>query len=346
MLISVAAMANDLRTNFASTIDAIGQEAVQNREAPGVSIAVAEGSKIIYVKGFGFANLTTNEKATPGHVFRLASVTKQFTAAAIMQLVDAGKINLDDPLTAHFSDFPPEAKKVTVAHVLQHTSGVGIEDGLKRLAEIYHQSSNRRALQSEPTPVTFSFEAGSEYRYSNVGYYLLGVLIEEVSGQTYAEYLKEHIFDPVGMKNSGYGPSNFSTPKHAQGYRVDKNDEFQNERRFNMAIPFSAGGLVSTVEDLILWQRALITGKVVSQESYKRMRTTGVLNSGKKFNSGFGLFVGTDDGLRAIKHGGNISGFSSALAYYSQRDITIAVQTNLRNGNSREILKRIEKEIF
>ena len=345
VLVSTVATASDLRVDFVTKIDSIAEEAIQNGEAPGVSIALAEGAEIIYAKGFGFANLTTKEKATANHIYRLASVTKQFTAAAVMQLVDSGKIDLNEPITTYFPEFSAEAENVTVTHLLQHTSGMAIEGGLKRLVKMYPKPANDKDANPEGSTIVFGFEAGSQFQYSNVGYYMLGVIIEKVSGQRYADYLKEHIFEPVGMNDSGYGPSDYPTSQYARGYRLD-GEEFKDERKYDMSIPFAAGGLVSTVGDLVLWQRALISGEVVSPESYKRMRTTGVLNSGKRFNHGFGLFVGHDDGLRAIKHAGKIMGFSSATAYYSQRDITLVVLTNLRNGNSRQILNRIEDDIF
>lgn len=345
LLMSTFSVASDLRVNFGEKIDRIGEEAIANNEAPGISIAMAEGDEIIYAKGFGYANLGTQEEATPNHIFRLASVSKQFTSASIMQLVDAGKVNTADPITKYFPDFPPAAQKVHVSHLLQHTSGIGIEGGLKILSKYFHRSEN----DTEPIPegygIVFDFEAGEKFMYSNTAYYLLGIIIEQVSGQLFSDYLQEHIFDPVGMKNTAYGPSDYPTSQFARGYRLD-GEEFKDERKFDMSIPFGAGGLVSTVGDLVLWQQALVNGRVVSPESFTRMRETGVLNSGKRFNGGFGIFVGHDNGSRVISHSGNISGFSSALTYFPRTDITIAVQTNLRNGNSREILKRISTALF
>jgi len=343
-LVSASVQA-ELKSTFAKVVDSIAKDVIKEDGTPGMSIAVAKGSEIIHAKGYGYADITDKKKAKSDHIYRIGSVTKQFTSAAIMQLVEQGKINLDDPLTKYVPDFPSPGENVTVTHLLQHTSGIRSYTNLASFMRLIKEPTTHQQLIDIVSEVEFDFQPGEEFRYNNSGYYLLGVIIEQVSGQTYADYLKDHVYPKAGLTDTGYGANEYPTPQHARGYML-ANKKFKDERYMDMSRPFAAGSLESTVEDLMRWNYALRNGKVVSAESYEMMTTNGTLNNGEKIQYGFGLFVGEMDGRPMVQHGGGIHGFSCMMAYFPDEDVALAVLTNLRQGHGGQITMNIAKELF
>jgi CubicO group peptidase (beta-lactamase class C family) len=278
------------------------------------TVLVAEHGKIIYKKGFGDANMEWGIPNDPVTKFRLGSITKQFTSMLIMQLVEKGKVKLDDKLSDYLPYYRKDTgEKVTIHHLLTHTSGIPSYTGLPN----FFQDISR-----DPYPVEefikkycsgdLEFEPGTKFKYNNSGYFLLGAIVEQVTGKTYENALQENILDPLNLKNTGYDHHDPILPKRAAGY--EKNfDGFVNAAYLDMSIPYAAGALYSTVEDLYLWDQALYTEKLLSNK-YKEIMFTPFLSN---YAYGWGVrktaLEGSRDSLTTISHGGGINGFNTLI---------------------------------
>ena len=288
------------------------------------SVLVARGNDIILDKGYGFANLEWNIPNSPTTKFRLGSITKQFTAACILLLEERGKLSVDDPVKKYMPDAPAAWGTITIFNLLTHTSGIPNFTGFPD----YHST--------EPFPVApaelvarfrdkpLDFEPGAKWNYSNSGYVLLGYLIEKITGESYAKFVQENIFTPLGMKDSGYDSNAAITLQRASGYSPAPGGII-NTSYIDMTVPFSAGGLYSTTEDLLRWEQALFGGKVLSAASLEKMTTP------FKNDYAFGLTVQTMYGRKAIHHEGGIEGFNTDLEYFPEGKLTVIVLANL-NG--------------
>lgn len=297
---------------------------------PGASVLVAKKGQVIYHKAFGMANLELDVALRPEHVFRIGSVTKQFTGAAIMQLAEQGKLSLQDDLTKFIPDYPTQGKKITVEHLLTHTSGIKSYTGMEEWTdEVRRKDFTVSALIDYFKNQPMDFEPGTKYEYNNSGYILLGYIIEKVSEQTYAEYVTEHFFKPLGMKNSWYGDVAPVIKNRAAGYsQADVAGTYSNAPYLSMTQPYAAGSLLSTVEDLYTWTKALHSGKVVKSESLKKMTTPYILSDGSNTHYGYGLQMGNLLGSPTVEHSGGINGFLSDLIYLPEEDVCVAILTN------------------
>ena len=290
------------------------------------SVLVARGDQVLLSKGYGSANLEWSIPNDPTTKFRLGSITKQFTAASILLLEERGKLNIDDPVRKYMPDAPAAWDKVTIYNLLTHTSGIPSFTGFPDYSETEPFAVTPKNLVARFRNKPLEFDPGSKWSYSNSGYALLGYLIETISGETYADFVKKNIFSPLGMKDSGYD-SNTAVIKHrASGY-VPTPTGTENAGFIHMSVPFSAGALYSTTEDLLKWERGLFGGKLVSAASLKKMTTP--------FKQGyaFGVGVATIDGKTQIAHSGGIEGFNTFLSYSPDDQTTVAVLGNL-NGQS------------
>ena len=231
-------------------------------------------------KGKRLANVELDVKASPSTVYRIGSLTKQFTAAAIMRLVETGKISLDDPIEKHLPDYPVGGRRITIRHLLTHTSGIKSYTGLgpkfwdDRRLDYSHE---KLIALFKDEPRTFSRK---KYLYNNSGYYLLGVIIEKVTGESYGSHMKKTLFDPLGLSSTMYCDNEPLVKQRAAGYQVVLG-VVQNAAPLSMKAPFSAGALCSSVTDLVAWTSALMNGKVVSRASLDQMITPATLNDGK-----------------------------------------------------------------
>jgi CubicO group peptidase (beta-lactamase class C family) len=282
---------------------------------------VAKDGKVILAKGYGMAD---REKSIPNTVdtrFQIGSVTKQFTSTAIMQLVAAGKIGLDDPAVKYLADFPKGSwDNITIRHLLCHQSGI----------HNYTDIGGFMAQRAEPITIPeliakfkdlpLEFEPGSQFKYSNSGYAVLGVILEKVSGEKYADYLQKHIFNVVGMKNSGY--LDYSLPLLATGYQTDTTKQVAPSIKVTPNMPYAAGALYSTVGDMLLWDRALNGETIVSQSTLKQMWTA------NKDNYGFGWVVDTLYKHPRVWHNGGIDGFVSEFHRYPNDGVCIVLFSN------------------
>jgi CubicO group peptidase (beta-lactamase class C family) len=309
----------------ADTFDAVVRPFAADGRFMG-AVLVARGDAILFSKAYGSANLEWRIPNDTSTKFRIGSITKQFTAALILLLEQDGRLSTQDLLSRHVADIPASWKDITLFHLLTHTSGIrnftALPDYRVRQVQPGSPLDQLERLRNEP----LDFAPGSEFRYSNSGYLMLGLVIERVTGRPYAEVLQERIFTPLGMIGSGYDSNSAIIPTRASGYAPTPNGP-QNAGYVNMTVPHAAGALYSTTGDLHRWARALFGGRVVSAASLKKMTTP------DRNNYALGLTVRDVDGRRMISHGGGINGFNAFLAYYPDAEITVAVLANI-NGNT------------
>jgi CubicO group peptidase (beta-lactamase class C family) len=305
------------------------QSFVEKKQFMG-AVLVARGDNILLDKGYGFADVEWNVPDSTKTKFRLGSITKQFTAASIMLLQERGKLKVTDLVKKYMPDAPAAWDKITIFNLLTHTSGIPNFTSFPdyRSIEPFPITPEKLVAQFRDKPL--DFQPGEKWSYSNSGYVLLGYLIEKISGESYAKFVKDNIFKPLAMKDSGYDSNSAIIPDRAQGYTRGPNG-LANAGYINMTVPFSAGGLYSTTGDLLLWEQGLFGGKLLSPESLKEMTTP------FKSDYAFGLAVHTVNGRRVIDHGGGIEGFNTMLAYYPEEKLTVAVLGNLNGQAPQEI---------
>ncbi len=293
------------------------------------TVLVAKDGKVLFEKGYGYANLELNVPNTPANKFRLGSITKQFTAASVLQLAEAGQLSVSDLACKYVENCPETWKPITIRHLLTHTSGIPSYTGMPAFPTPKFMRIPLSPLEivmlSKDKPL--DFKPGEGWKYDNTGYVLLGYIIEKVSGRNYADYLKENILDKLGMADSGYDDTRAILPGRVAGYdRVQ--DKYRNADYLDMSLPYAAGSLYSTVEDLYKWQRALAAGKVVSAKSYQAM-TTPVSN-----NYGYGLMIDRQFNRAQIGHGGGINGFSTCISGFPDEEAVVIVLANVVSSNS------------
>ncbi len=284
-------------------------------------VLVVRNDSILFSKGYGLANDKLSLPNTPQTVFRLASLTKQFTAAAILQLQERGKLKVQDRLCQYLENCPAAWKEITIHQLLTHSAGLFNHTKLPDLAIVSQKPHTVEQLIAEFRDKDLDFAPGTKFSYSNSGYLLLGHIIEKVSGKPYEAYVQENIFRPLKMKNSGYEKEGDGVRNRAQGY-VKGPSGFEEARYLHMSFPFSAGGLYSTAEDLQRWNKALYSGKLLSPQSVVTM-TTPYLES-----YGYGLRIDQYDGKKRISHNGRINGFTNHMAFYPQNQLCIIVLGN------------------
>src|SRR5882724_6953032 len=284
-------------------MEEIVQSHVSSKQFMG-SVLVTQDGKTLLDKGYGYANLEWQIPDSPEVKFRLGSVTKQFTAASILLLEERGKLNTDDLVKKLMPDAPAAWDKITIFHLLTHTSGIPNFTGFPDYPSQEPFATTPEKLVARFRDKPLDFQPGEKWSYSNSGYVLLGFLLEKASSESYEKFLQENIFGPLGMKNSGYD-SNFAViPRRATGYAPGK-DGPQNAGFIHMSIPFSAGALYSTTEDLLRWEQGLFGGKLLSAASLAKMTTP------FKDDYACGVAVRTASGHKVIDHGGGIEGFNT-----------------------------------
>ncbi|MCP3136307.1 serine hydrolase [Pyxidicoccus xibeiensis] len=298
------------------------------------TVLVADDKGLIHKKGYGFANFEWKVPHTPDTKFRLASITKQFTATVILQLVAEGKLGLDDKVSKHLPDYRKDTgDRVTITHLLNHTSGIPSYTS----APTFFPNDSRDPYTVADFVKKFAsgdlqFEPGSKFAYNNSGYFLLGAIIEKVTGKTYAQALQERIFAPLGMRSSGYDVAATVLPKRASGYELGP-DGYVNAPYLDMSLPYAAGSLYSTVEDLFLWDRALYTDKVLPAALKQQMFTPGL----DQYGFGWTMrSIKLNDGkteLPIITHSGGINGFSTLIVRAPERKELVVLLDNTSRGD-------------
>ncbi|MCP1381016.1 serine hydrolase [Runella salmonicolor] len=293
----------------------------------GATVLVAQKGKIIYQKAFGQANLELNVPMQPSMVFRIGSITKQFTAVAILQLMEQGKLSLEDEITKFIPDYPTHGHKITVEHLLTHTSGIKSYTDMKEFGDVIQKDMKPEELINFFKNQPMDFAPGTQWHYNNSGFFLLGYIIEKVSGKTYPDYVEQVFFKPLGMTHSYYGNDAKLIPNRAAGYERGK-DGIQNASPMSMTLPYAAGSIQSTVEDLWKWHQAVHAYQLVRKETLEKAFTPYKLANGKPTNYGYGWFLGDIQGSATIEHGGGINGFLTSSIYLPKEDVFVAVFSN------------------
>jgi CubicO group peptidase (beta-lactamase class C family) len=318
LVIANIALAQDV-----ARMDQVVQSYVANGQFMG-AVLVARGDEVWLSKGYGDANLEWSIANQPNTRFRIGSLTKQFTAAAVLLLEEQGKLKVEDPVKKYLPDVPAAWDKITIFNLLTHTSGIPNFTDFPDYAASEPFATTPEKLVARFSDKPLEFQPGEKGHYSNSGYILLGYLIERISGEDYAAFVQQYIFTPLGMKDSGYDSNPAIIARRASGYSPGPNGPL-NASFVHMSVPFSAGGLYSTTEDLLRWERGLFGGKLLSPSSLQKMTTP------FKNDYAFGLGVGTKNNRKLIAHSGGIEGFNSYLCYYPADQVTVAVLGNL-NG--------------
>lgn len=303
---------------------------VFKEKSPGVSVLVSRDGKIIYNKGFGYADIGNCVPFTAQTKSRIGSITKQFTTSAILKLQEEGKLNVNDKLSKFLPDFP-RGDEVTIHHLLTHTSGIhsytNKHDFTKTVNIEVEPEEVIESFKNEP----YDFNPGEKFLYNNSGYFLLGYIIEKVSGQSLDDYLRNTFFKPLGMCNTGIHKSKLILENEAYGYSFE-NGGYVKAINWDMSRAGGAGAIYSTVYDLYLWNEAIFNGKALNETSIKSAFTPVVLNDGKKADEfggyGYGWIISEDRGLRKISHSGGLEGFNSELRRYPEINVTICVLQN------------------
>jgi CubicO group peptidase (beta-lactamase class C family) len=354
---ALSAQAAAPRGRVVATIDSLAMAFLADGPVAGVSVAVVKGRDTILAKGYGLADIENEVPATTKTVYRIGSITKQFTSAAIMRLVDNGKLSLEDTLGKLLPSAAPAWRGVTLRRLLNHTSGIRSYTGLgPRWQRRWREDMSPDTIVGLVRDDTLDFKPGAQWRYNNTAYVLLGMIIERASGKPYATFLEEEFLRPLGLSQTYYCSQTPIIKYRAQGYdRADgglwsakpeskgSGRHLVNTEYLSMTQPFSAGALCSTVGDLVAWQRALVGGRVVRPASYTAMTTPESLVDGKPLTYGYGLGVSTLSKHRKVSHGGGINGFITDLAYYPDDTLHVVVLANTSPSNPGRLADQIAR---
>lgn len=294
----------------------------------GATVLVSRKGDILYQKAFGMANLELGVPMNPDHVFRIGSISKQFTAVAILQLSEQGKLSLQDEITKFIPTYPMHGYKITVEQLLNHTSGIKNVTDMKEWDEqVQRKDFTPEALIDFFKYQPMDFAPGTKWSYSNSGYILLGVIIEKASGISYTKYIEDNFFKPLGMNHSYYDDSRKLIRNRVSGYEPGK-DTVTNTGYLSMTQPYSAGSLLSTVGDLFKWNQAVQGYKLLKKESVSKAFTEGFLPNGKSMEYGYGWGIGELSGSKTVEHSGGINGSLTNAIYIPENEVYVAVLSN------------------
>jgi len=311
--------------NLTSKIDALLETKFKNN-GPGATALVSKGGKVIYRKAFGNANLELGVPMVPENVFQIGSMTKQFTAVSILMLLEQGKLALNDDITKYIPGYPTHNKNITIHHLLTHSSGIKSYTSMRGLREIARKDLTPIELidffQNEP----MDFNPGEKYKYNNSGYIILGYIIEKISGVSYAEFVETNILKKINMSSSVYGSKSKIIKNRASGYQ--KRSDYRNATYISLTLPYAAGSIMSTVDDLLKWQQAISNNTLVKAKTIKKAFTNYTLNNGTKINYGYGWNINEINGTPTLEHGGSIFGFKSMGVYIPSKDVYVVVLSN------------------
>jgi CubicO group peptidase (beta-lactamase class C family) len=326
VLLSLTCLAQD---GISTKVDEFIRSEMQAQQIPGLSLAVIRNGEIVLAKGYGLANVEHQVAVKPETIFQSGSMGKQFTATAVMMLMEEGKLSLEDKITKYFPDGPDAWRNVTIRHLLTHTSG---------MTDYPHDFDMRRdyteddLLQRMKT-IPLAFQPGEKWSYSNMAYVMLGILIHKVSGKFYGDFLQERVFKPLEMSTAGIISEEDIVPNRAAGYRL-VNGQLKNQNWVSPSLNTTAdGALYLTVYDMVKWDAALYTEKLLKRATLEQMWTPVKLNDGHNQPYGFGWALGDVRGHRIVEHGGSWQGFKSHIARYVNDKLTIVVFANQARAN-------------
>ena len=326
LFVSVTCFAQD---GVATKVDDYIRAEMKAQQIPGVSVAVIKNGEIVLARGYGLANIEHQVPVKPETIFQSGSMGKQFTATAVMMLIEEGKLTLEDPITKYFADGPEAWNKITVRHLLTHTSGMTDYPQDFDLRKDYTEDELVQRIKTIP----LAFQPGEKWSYSNLAYVMLGVLIHKVSGKFYGDFLQERVFKPLGMTTARVISEADIVPNRAAGYRV-VDGQLKNQNWVSPSLNTTAdGALYLTVYDMAKWDAALYTEKLLKRSSLDQMWTPAKLNDGKTRPYGFGWALGEVRGHRLIEHGGSWQGFKSQISRYIDDKLTVVVFANQARAN-------------
>jgi len=332
--------------SLSARIDAIVEAPVKAGRVAGASVAVVKGNETIVLNGYGFADLELDVPTPPRVTYEIGSITKQFTAAAILLLAEQGKLSLADEMTKFLPDYPIQGNHVTIRHLLNHTSGIKGYTELPEFRAFQMFKKPREELVKLFSARPFDFKPGDEQIYNNSAFFLAGLVIEKASGKTYAEFVQEQLFDKVGMGDSYYCSEREIHRNHAHGYDTNRN-VLVLKAYVDHSWPYAAGSLCSSAPDLVAWNKALHGGRVLRPESYRLMTSPALLNDGTAIRYGMGVSLAETDGRRTISHSGGINGFLSESEYYPDDDLVIVVLLNTAGPDSpRDLARQIAEVVL
>ncbi|RYG08375.1 MAG: class A beta-lactamase-related serine hydrolase, partial [Chitinophagaceae bacterium] len=328
---------NKITSKIKIRVDSLVSAEMKSQRIPGLSLIVVRDGKIDYVKGYGYSNLEHKVPVKPETIFQAGSVGKQFTAFAVMLLVQDGKMSLDDKLTKYFPDAPLGWDSITVRNMLNHTSGFGDYTNNFHYWANYTEDSLYKEFRKRP----LLFKAGEKQRYSNMGYATLGIIIGKAAGKFYGEYLKERVFTPLGMTTAKIITEEDIVPNRAAGYRL-LNDSIKNQEWVSPTINTTAdGSMYVTALDMARWEAGLNSGKLLKKEYYNMMWAPTKLNDGTIEHYGFGWSIDSVNGKRILEHNGSWQGFECTIKRYPEKKIAVVVFANLKRASTYKISTRI-----
>lgn len=336
-------MALTVNLALADKFDDAIEKLLADSKAAGCAIAVAEKGKTVFAKGYGFANLEHGVKMGPEHVHELASVSKQFTAVSILQLVDSGNLKLEDSIDKFFDAAPEAWKKVTIRHLLNHTGG--LPDYLSALGNPALEVNDDRLVRLiSDKPLVF--EPGSKWEYSNSGYMILGLIVAKVSGQSFGEYMLKHLFEPAGMKTAVWNDTRAVVPNRACGYSL-RGGQIAREPFTSSSLSKTGDGqMMASALDLLAWAKALDEGKLLKPETASLMNTlcepSKQTQNGVTAGYGFGVMLRLDGGQLVQSHGGGWMGTRTQLVRYVGESKTLVILCNSDSGPVGAILAMCE----
>jgi CubicO group peptidase (beta-lactamase class C family) len=312
---------------------------MEQQHIPGVALLVSRDGKTVQAEGFGLANVELEVPVKPETIFQSGSVGKQFTATAVMMLVEEGRLGLNDPLTKYFPDAPASWNEVTVRQLLSHTAGFGDYPDKFDFRKDWTEDELLKMVEGIP----LAYPPGTKWDYSNLGFLTLGILIHRVTGEFYGDFLQQRIFQPLGMQTTRIISEADIIPNRAAGYRLVKGELKNQEWVAPMVNTTADGSLYFSVLDLAKWDAALYTEKLLKQSSLDQMWTPAKLKDGQpnKEGYGFGWFIGERHGHRVISHDGAWQGFKTAIARYVNDQLTVVVLANLAEAKPDEIAEHV-----
>ncbi|HKP81713.1 MAG TPA: serine hydrolase domain-containing protein [Pyrinomonadaceae bacterium] len=330
LLLSTACLAQDFS---AAKIDDYIRAEMQSQQIPGVALAVVKDGNVVLARGYGFANVEHQVPVKPETIFQSGSTGKQFTATAVMMLVEEGKLSLEDKITKYFTGAPEAWREITVRHMLTHTSGMTDYPPDFDMRRDYTEDDLFQRIKTIP----LAFQPGEKWSYSNIAYVMLGILIHKVSGKFYGDFLQERIFKPLGMSTARIISEADIIPNRAAGYRL-VNGQLKNQSWVSPTLNTTAdGALYLTVYDMAKWDAALYTDKLLKRTTLEQMWTPVKLNNGKTQPYGFGWSLGEVRGHRIIEHGGSWQGFKAQITRYVDDKLTVIVFANQIRANQTKL---------
>ena len=328
---TVSQLAAAQRATKAATqaaIDSVVASFLKDGKAAGMSVGIVRGNDTLVMKGYGKADLELDVPTPPRAVYEIGSVTKQFTASAVLLLAEEGKLSLDDDLTKYLPDYPTAGNKIPLRRLLDHTSGIKGYTELPKFGTILSRKLPKDSLVALFKDVPFDFPTGTGMVYNNSAYFLTGMIIEKVAGMPYGDFVAKRFFEPLGMKDSHYCSERKIVKNRAHGYDMGPGGQLMLKGYLDHTYPYAAGSLCSTAWDLVTWLQALHSGRVLSQNAYRQLITPDTLNDGTRLRYAKGVSISTVAGHPVIEHGGGINGFVTASAWLPEEKMAVAVLIN------------------